>query len=46
MNMMLTYNKWRAYNKTRDALHRLADRELADLDIKRSEIDEIARRSL
>lgn len=46
MNVMLTYNRWRAYNRTRDALHRLGDRELADLGIKRSEIDQVARRSL
>ncbi|MCP4317537.1 MAG: DUF1127 domain-containing protein [Hyphomicrobiales bacterium] len=46
MNMMLTYSKWRAYNRTRDALQRLGDRELSDLGIKRGEIEEIARRSL
>ncbi len=46
MDLMLTYNKWRAYNRTRDALMRLGDRELADLGIKRNEIDTIARRSL
>ena len=46
MNMMLTYNRWRAYNRTRDALKRLGDRGLADLGINRGDIDEIARRSL
>ncbi|WP_419912266.1 DUF1127 domain-containing protein [Hoeflea sp.] len=43
MNLMLTYKKWRNYNRTRDALHRLGDRELADLGITRDKIDDIAR---
>ena len=45
MNMMLTYQKWRNYTKTRDALNRLGDRDLIDLGIKRSDIDTVARKS-
>ncbi|WP_136657184.1 DUF1127 domain-containing protein [Nitratireductor sp. XY-223] len=43
MNLMLTYQKWRNYNRTREALERLGDRELADLGIARDKIDDIAR---
>ncbi len=46
MNMMLTYNKWRSYHKTRDALQRLGDHELNDLGIKRDQIESIARKAL
>ena len=46
MNMMLTYQKWRNFTKTRDALNRLGDRDLIDLGIKRSDIDTVARKSL
>ena len=46
MNMMLTYQKWRSYTKTRDALNRLGDRDLTDLGIKRRDIETLARKSL
>lgn len=46
MNLMLTYQKWRNYNRTREALQRLGDRELADLGITRDNINDIARKAL
>ena len=46
MNLMLTYQRWRQYQRTRNALRELGDRELADLGIERDKIDELARRAL
>ncbi|MDA4846649.1 DUF1127 domain-containing protein [Hoeflea poritis] len=46
MNLMLTYKKWRNYNRTREALERLGDRELADLGVTRDNINDIARKAL
>ena len=46
MNLMLTYQKWRNYNRTREALQRLGDRELADLGITRDNINDIARKAM
>ena len=46
MNLMLTYQKWRQYQRTRNALLKLGDRDLADLGIERAKIDELARRAL
>jgi uncharacterized protein YjiS (DUF1127 family) len=37
------YKRWRAYERTYDELMRLDDRELADIHIRRGEIDAIAR---
>jgi uncharacterized protein YjiS (DUF1127 family) len=37
------YKRWRAYEQTYEELMRLDDRELADINIRRGEIDSIAR---
>jgi uncharacterized protein YjiS (DUF1127 family) len=39
------FRRWRAYNRTYKELSRLSDRELADININRGEIDFVARRS-
>ena len=39
------YKRWRAYERTYAELMRLDARELADIHIRRSEIDGIARHS-
>ena len=37
------YKRWRAYEQTYEELMRLDDRELADINVRRGEIDSIAR---
>jgi len=37
------YKRWRAYERTYEELMRLDDRELADINVRRGEIDSIAR---
>jgi uncharacterized protein YjiS (DUF1127 family) len=37
------YKRWRAYEQTYTELMRLDDRELADINIRRNDIDSIAR---
>lgn len=37
------FKRWRAYERTYEELMRLDDRELADINIRRTEIDSIAR---
>jgi uncharacterized protein YjiS (DUF1127 family) len=37
------YKRWRAYERTYEELMRLDDRELADINIRRTDIDSIAR---
>lgn len=39
------YKRWRAYERTYEELMRLDDRELADINVRRSEIDVIARQT-
>jgi uncharacterized protein YjiS (DUF1127 family) len=41
-----TYRAWRKYRETYNELMRLSSRDLADLGISRSEIPEIARKSV
>jgi uncharacterized protein YjiS (DUF1127 family) len=44
-NVVRLYKRWRAYERTYEELMRLDDRELADINIRRGEIDMIARQS-
>jgi len=37
------YKRWRAYERTYEELMRLDDRELADINIRRTDIESIAR---
>jgi uncharacterized protein YjiS (DUF1127 family) len=37
------YKRWRAYEQTYEELMRLDDRELADINVRRGEIETIAR---
>jgi len=46
MDMIRKYRNWRAYRDTVDALGRLSNRSLEDLGIERSEIRNVARKSL
>lgn len=39
------YKRWRAYERTYEELMRLNDRELADINVRRGDIDLIARQS-
>jgi len=39
------YKRWRAYERTYEELMRLDDRELADIHVRRGEIDSIARQA-
>jgi uncharacterized protein YjiS (DUF1127 family) len=39
------YKRWRAYERTYEELSRLNDRELADINVRRSDIDLIARQT-
>ena len=39
------YKRWRAYERTYEELMRLDDRELADIHVRRGEIDAIARQA-
>ncbi len=39
------YKRWRAYERTFQELSRLNDRELADINVRRGDIDLIARQS-
>ncbi len=39
------YKRWRAYEQTYEELMRLDDRELADINVRRGEIDSIARQA-
>jgi uncharacterized protein YjiS (DUF1127 family) len=39
------YRRWRTYRRTVDELSRLDDRSLADLNIARTDIDSVARRT-
>ena len=43
MNFMRSYNNWRKYRETVGELHRLSNRELADMGIQRADIPFIAR---
>lgn len=43
MNIMRSYNNWRRYRDTVSELHRLSNRELADMGIQRADIPFIAR---
>ena len=43
MNFMRSYNNWRRYRETVGELHRLSNRELADLGLGRSDIYRVAR---
>lgn len=42
-SLVARYNAWNMVRKTREELNRLTDRELADVGLKRSDIDEVAR---
>ena len=44
-NLVRVYKRWRAYERTYEELMRLDDRELADINVRRSDIDFIARQS-
>jgi len=44
-NLVRLYKRWRAYERTYEELMRLDDRELADINVRRSDIDFIARQS-
>lgn len=44
-NVVRLFKRWRAYERTYEELMRLDDRELADINIRRGEIDMIARQS-
>jgi uncharacterized protein YjiS (DUF1127 family) len=46
MNLMRSYNNWRRYRETVGELHRLSNRELADMGIHRADIPFIARAAI
>lgn len=43
MNLVRTLKNWRRYNETVRELNRLNSRQLSDLGISRSEIEQVAR---
>ena len=46
MNLIRNYRNWRRYRETVSELSRLSNRELQDLGISRSDIPNVARRSV
>ncbi len=44
-NLVRVYKRWRAYERTYEELMRLDDRELADINVRRTDIEFIARKS-
>jgi uncharacterized protein YjiS (DUF1127 family) len=44
-NLVRVYKRWRAYERTYEELMRLDDRELADINVRRTDIEFIARQS-
>lgn len=46
MNIVNGFKSWRKYRETYNELSRLTKRELADLGIDHSDIDQVARRSV
>jgi uncharacterized protein YjiS (DUF1127 family) len=46
MNLVRTLKNWRRYNETVRELNRLNSRQLSDLGISRSEIEQVARSAI
>ncbi len=46
MNIVKSFNNWRKYRETYNELARMTQRELADVGIAKSDIQQIARRSV
>lgn len=46
MNLIRNYRNWRRYRDTVSELNRLSNRELNDLGIARSDIRDVARKSI
>ncbi len=46
MNIVKSFNNWRKYRETYNELARMTQRELYDVGIARSDIQQIARRSV
>ena len=45
MNITRSFNEWRRFRVTRDALNRLSSRELEDIGFNRGDIPVVARNS-
>lgn len=45
-SLIVDFNAWRDARITRSALARLSDRELSDIGLQRSDLDEMSRRDL
>jgi uncharacterized protein YjiS (DUF1127 family) len=45
MNITRSFNEWRRFRVTRDALNRLSSRELEDIGFNRGDIPAVARKS-
>jgi uncharacterized protein YjiS (DUF1127 family) len=46
MNMMKSYQNWRAYRSTVAELNQLSERELSDLGLARGDIYAVARKAV